>query len=675
MCFVLIHNGRRITFQEFCVKMPRLIHLASMPLSNLLLMSALLVLPSLLSAAEHSKEKPFSLTEQRQPCAHYNPLRNAYFGDLHVHTAYSQDASTQGTRNTPDDAYRFAKGEKLSLQPYDDEGNAARWLQIDRPLDFVAVTDHAEQLGEVKICNTPGMDGYYSWVCLMYRWTPRVAFFVMNSNASQGGGERFGFCGENGEICTRAAKGPWQETQRAAEVHYDRSSECEFTSFVAYEWTGAQDLANLHRNIIFRNAVSPELPISFIEADNAQKLYQALEEECLDKRNGCDVITIPHNSNLSDGLMFQTINADGSKISKADAEQRARHETLVEVMQHKGSSECYFGSAGLVASDELCSFEQLPYHKFEGKFFGRTATAPSADAGFIREVLREGLRQQQRVGVNPFKMGFIGSTDTHMATSGAVEESRFSGHGGAGVPAADEIPPGLPDDLEFNPGGLAVLYAEENSRDALFDAMRRREAYGTSGPRIQARFFGGWDYDENLCRQQNFVEQGYQQGVPMGADLKLRPNDNAVPVFAVSAMQDAGTSRKPGNPLQRVQVIKGWVDGQGKSQQHIYEVAGNPENSASVDLSTCQMRGEGYRQLCSVWRDPDFDPKQSAFYYARVVENPSCRWSQYICNANRVDCSNPDTIGEGLEGCCSDAHRPTIQERAWTSPIWYTPTE
>lgn len=641
-----------------------------------------LLLPIALSgttgAAEHLSDKPFQLTEQRQPCKHYNPQRNAYFGDLHVHTAYSQDASTQGTRNTPDDAYRFAKGEKLGLQPYDDQGKAARGLQIDRPLDFIAVTDHAEQLGEVRICNTPGMEGYSSWVCLMYRWAPRVAFFVMNSNASKGGGGRFGFCGENGEICTEAAKGPWQETLRAAEVHYDRSSECQFTSFVGYEWTGAEELANLHRNIIFRNAVAPDLPISFIEADNAQKLYQALELECLDKGNGCDVITIPHNSNLSDGLMFQTINPDGSKISSADAQQRARHETLVEIMQHKGSSECYFGPSGLVANDELCSFEQLPYHKFSGKFsgsfFGSTPQAPSADAGFVREVLRDGLREEQRVGVNPFKMGFIGSTDTHMATAGAVMEDDFKGHGGAGVPSADEIPPGLPDDLEFNAGGLAVLYAEENSRDALFAAMRRREAYGTSGPRIQARFFGGWDFDENLCQQADFVEQGYKLGVPMGGDLENKPKDSVAPVFAVSALQDVGTSSKAGNKLQRIQLIKGWVDGQGKSNERIYEIAGNPKNGASVNLSTCQTKGEGYSQLCSVWRDPDFDPKQSAFYYARVVENPSCRWSQHICNANQVDCSKPNTIGEGLEGCCSDDHRPTIQERAWTSPIWYTPT-
>jgi hypothetical protein len=616
----------------------------------------------------------FPISEQREPCKHYNPLRNAYFGDLHAHTAYSQDASTQGTRNTPFDAYEFAKGQKVGLQPYAANGEPQRFLQIERPLDFVAVTDHAEQLGEVKICNTPGMEGYDSWVCRMYRWTPRVAFFVMNSKASMGGGERFGFCGKQGELCLKAAKGPWQEIQRAAEIHYDRSSACEFTTFVGYEWTGAEDLANLHRNIIFRNDSVPALPISFIEADNAQKLWDSLETECMDAASGCDAITIPHNSNLSDGLMFQMFNPDGRPISKKDAEQRARHETLVEMMQHKGSSECYYGRSGFVENDELCSFEQLPYHKFSGKFFDFTRELPRPDAGFMREVLRDGLREEARVGANPFKVGFIGGSDTHMATPGAVEEVGFAGHGGAGVPANKTIPPGLVDDLEFNPGGLSVLWAEENSRDALFEAMRRREAYGTSGPRIQVRFFGAWDYADDLCQQQDFVSQAYEHGVPMGGDLPVRPDQGGSPVFAVSALQDAGTLQKPGNPLQRIQIIKGWVDARGNSHEKVVDIAGDPENGASVRLDTCQPVGKGFSSLCSVWRDADFDASQRAFYYARVVENPSCRWSQYICVANKVNCDNPHTIGEGLEACCSESHKPTIQERAWTSPIWYSPS-
>ncbi len=619
-------------------------------------------------------ERPFALTESREPCLDYNSLKNAYFGDLHVHTAYSQDASTQGTRNTPHDAYRFAKGEEVGLQPYDDRGKHARTRKIDRPLDFMAVTDHAEQLGEVRICNTPGMDGYNSWVCLMYRWFPRAAFFVMNIKSTNA--ERFGFCGEDGQWCREAASGPWREIQNAAEIHYDNSSACQFTSFVGYEWTGARGEGNLHRNVIFRNADVPSLPTSFIEANTSPRLMQALDRECMDKKGNCDAITIPHNSNLSNGLMFQTVRLDGEPISKADAERRARHETLVEVMQHKGSSECYYGAYGNIAPDEQCSFEQLPYSTFLGKYFSSQRTLPEPGSGFVREVLREGLRQEKKIGANPFKMGFIGSSDTHLATAGAVEEDNFAGHGGAGVPANKEIPPGLTDNVEFNPGGLAVLWAEENARDALFSAMRRREAYGTSGPRIKLRFFGGWDYPETLCASAEFVREGYQRGVPMGSDLATPPADKAdkqLPVFAVSALQDAGTAIKSGNPLQRIQIIKGWVDAQGQSQEQVYDVAGNPDNGASVDLSTCKPLGQGYSQLCTVWQDPDFRSEQRAFYYARILENPSCRWSQQICSARGVDCADPSTLTEGLEACCSAEHRPTVQERAWSSPIWYTP--
>jgi hypothetical protein len=360
------------------------------------------------------------------------------------------------------------------------------------------------------------------------------------------------------------------------------------------------------------------------------------------------------------------LNPDGSPISTADARLRAEWEPLIEMMQHKGDSECRLGAG---SEDELCGFEKLPYDSFAGKYVSWQAE-PSGPGNFTREALKRGLLQQVQIGANPFKYGLIASTDTHLGTPGLVEEDRHPGHGGAGAPPSGAAPDALPDDLEFNPGGLAVLWAEENSRDSLFAAMRRREAYGTSGPRMVVRFFGGFGLPEDLCGSDRFAEIGYREGVPMGSDL---PSGAATaPTFAVRALRDPGTRARPGTLLQRVQIVKGWVE-EGKVREVVYDVAGSAENGASVDLATCQTAGPGAEKLCGVWTDPDFDPSEHAFYYARVLENPTCRWSQYVCNAHRVDCSEPGGVAPGLAACCAEDHRRSIQERAWTSPIWYAP--
>lgn len=612
---------------------------------------------------DEGDQRPYNITEQRQPCADYTPLRRPFFGDTHVHTAFSQDASTQATRGTPFDAYRFAKGERVGIQPYDDSGKAMRSQQISVPLDFTAVTDHGEQFGEVRICNDPALQGYDNWVCKVYRHFPRAAFYLMNIRASQMG-SRWGYCGEDGENCLKAAATVWQDTQAAAEQAYDRSSACRFTSFNAYEWTGVYDrAANMHRNVIFRNDKVPQLPISFIETKTPLSLLKALDEGCTEGTPGCEVVVIPHNSNLSDGNMFSVNGDDGKALTASEAALRNKYEKLVEIMQHKGSSECYNGAFAGVAADELCDFETLPNVSFDT--FG-DSPKPDPKTGFVREALRDGLRVQKAIGVNPFQFGIIASTDTHLALPGATEEDRFQGGGGAGKPARDSVPVGFPDKLEYNAGGLAVLYAEENSRDSLFAAMQRREAYGTSGPRLGLRFFGGWDIEQNMCEQTDMVAQGYKKGVPMGGVLPANTGSAKFPSFVVSAQRDVN-----GQPLQRVQIIKGWVDEKGQSQEKVLEVAGDPSNGAGVDLSSCATHGTGSANLCVVWTDSEFKSSDNAWYYARAVENPSCRWSQRVCNANSVDCSDESTIGEGLEGCCSDTHRPSVQERAWSSPIWY----
>ncbi len=606
--------------------------------------------------------------EERAPCADRDPLRQPYFGDLHVHTAFSQDASTQGTRNRPREAYRFAQGQPLGIQPYRGD-QPLRTLRLARPLDFAAVTDHAEQLGEVSICRDPSLPGHGSWVCRLYRGWPRAAFFVMNTNTSFfAHPTRFGFCGEGGAGCLQAAGAVWREIQAAAEGAYDRSPACRFTSFVGYEWTGAAGSRNLHRNVIFRNAVVPELPTTYYETQTPQGLWAALRRDCNGRGNDCEALTIPHNSNLSGGLMFLPVEDDGGPQTAAGAAERAFFEPLVEVMQHKGDSEC-LPQAG--APDELCAFEKLPYDAFSGKYVPWLAEPP-APASFVRGALLLGLSQERVLGVNPFRYGLVASTDTHLAAAGAVEEREHPGHGGAGAPAAGETPRGLPDDLEFNPGGLAVLWAEENARDALFDAMRRREAYGTSGPRLVVRFFGGYGLSADLCGAPDFAAQGYAGGVPMGGVLPPAKGGAAAPSFAVWALRDPGSAERPGTPLERIQIVKGWVGAEGP-RERVLDVAGTADGGASVDLATCAPRGAGADQLCTVWRDPEFDPALPAFYYARVVENPTCRWSAHLCVANGVDCRDPARVPEGFEACCRENHRWTVQERAWTSPIWYAP--
>lgn len=633
---------------------------------------------------------------QHLPCKNADPLRQPFFGDTHVHTAYSFDARAQDTRGTPQDAYRFAKGEPLHIQPYDENGVGQRVVQIDRPLDFTAVTDHAEFLGEVAICNTRGMDGYWHPACILHRAFPslNVALFGQKTLIDR---ERWGFCdGETGEnaYCFEVADTQWQKIRQAAAEAYDESAECSFTSFIGYEWTAsATSGINLHRNVIFKNHLVPATAKSWVETPSAVDLWDYLEQDCVNAIPGCDALTIPHNSNISGGLMFESplLESDvvpDEALTAELAARRARWEPLVEITQHKGESECD-SRLDIWAGEEYCGEEKFIYDSFGGKPTGFAENVPMwaapliglpvpetknpAEANFVRYALKRGLEQQATLGVNSLKYGITAATDTHIAAPGLTAEKDHPGHGGAGKAAGEGVE-GLPDDLENGPGGLTVLWAEENTRESLFAAMRRKEAYATSGTRPILRFFGGFDLSEDLCEAPDMVARSYASGVPMGGDLPSpkapQQSPEQAPRFLVSAIKDAGTPSAAGTPLQRLQIIKGWYR-DGQLHEKTIDVAGG-DTGASVNLNTCERVGSGHNRLCSVWQDPDFNAKDNAFYYARVLENPSCRWSQFACNAAGVDCADPDSVPEAFALCCSAQHQPTVQERAWSSPIWYT---
>ncbi len=395
---------------------------------------------------------------------------------------------------------------------------------------------------------------------------------------------------------------------------------------------------------------------------------------CLGKENDCDCLAIPHNSNWSNGQMFMLDYPDDMSIEdqKEAAAFRAQMEPLVEIAQHKGSMECRNGFDG-IANDPLCNFEKI---RDESAKECVDAPGEGGMSGFgcisrydyIRNTLKLGLSEWLRLGVNPYKIGIIGGTDTHNGIPGKTEEYNFPGHLGMCEDTSEKrlgYEPGLPSFSLYNPGALTAVWAVENSRDALFESLRNRETYATTGPRISVRFFGGWDYPDEMFEDDNFVSIGYKNGVPMGSDLPIKPNSTNAPVFAVMAKKDPGVKNHPGTDLQQIQIIKGWIDPDGSEREKILTIAGNASNGADVDLDTCEPTGKGWEQLSAVWIDPEFDPNLPAFYYARVIENPSCRWLQYDCNQLSDE--------EKPESCTNPVIKKVIQERAITSPIWYEP--
>ncbi|MBL9040703.1 MAG: DUF3604 domain-containing protein [Myxococcales bacterium] len=617
---------------------------------------------------------PVVYVEPRDPCAAHSPLRRAFFGDLHVHTGLSFDAYAFDVRVTPEEAYRFARGQEIALPPLDGKGEGTRRVRLGRALDFAAVTDHSEFLGEVQTCITPSAKGYGSATCQRYRQGGGSAISNLGFKLALDDKQRFeDVCPPDGSGCTELLSATWQRLQAAAQGAYDKSSSCGFTSFVAYEYSGAPGLSTLHRNVIFRSDRVP-LPVTHYEEPTPQGLWQALDGACRQARTGCDVLAIPHNSNESNGKMFRIEYPEGASLEeqKRLAQQRQSFEPVFEIYQHKGDSECRNGLSGVLgAPDEFCGFEKTLRKNVadcgEGTGTGGTArTGCLSRRDFVRFALLDGLREQQRIGVNPIQLGLIASTDTHNGSPGYVEESIFMGHRGLDDDTPEKLlgSGGLTiGGMEFSPGGLVGVWAEENSRPALFDGLKRRETFGTSGPRITVRFFGGFDLPPDLCSDPALVEKGYQKGVPMGGTLTA--GSQSAPRFVVQAFRDPGDGRKPGTPLQVVQIIKGTLVA-GSAQTKVFDVAGNRKNGATVDLATCALVGDGADSLCGTFTDPEFDKSQPAFYYVRVLENPSCRWNTQLCNALPA-ASRPAP--------CSDPEAPkTIQERAWASPIYYVPS-
>jgi hypothetical protein len=614
----------------------------------------------------------------REGCAQRDPLRRALFGDLHVHTSLSMDAWLSGTIATPDDAYRFARGRPIGIPPFADDGTPNATAQIDRPLDFAAVTDHAEWLGETSLCRDPSSEAYDTDSCRIFRGERssllarvlRLEGFrarLIGALSTRGRNEEI--CGENATRCRERSRSLWEENQAAAERWYDRSAACEFTTFHAFEYSRSPASTKIHRNVIFRNEIVPELPISWIDTPTEPEFWSKLRAQCVDTDSGCDAIAIPHNPNLSNGQLFAIWYRDlPLEEQRAQARLRAGLEPVVEMVQLKGESECRSKMYGVVGGpDELCDFEKIRDLSPEPPEDCGEGTGKGAQAGrgcttrldYVRYALIEGLRERERIGVNPYEFGFIGSTDTHLGTPGAVSERSHIGAFGESSEEALTLGNKLRPAAGYSAGGLAGVYAEENSREAIFAALARREVFATSGTRITPRFYAGWDLPENACEGSDFSALGYASGVPMGGTLPERPSPQATLRFAVAASGDASSA-----PLQRLQVVKAWYGSDGFFHEAVSDVA-VAEGDASVDPASCELRGSGPGALCATWVDPDFDAARAAVYYARIVESPSCRWTTWKCN------SLPESL---RPDACSDPRVPrTIQERAWTSPIWFTP--
>lgn len=619
---------------------------------------------------------PLVYSEAREPCDTRIETKQALFGDLHIHTANSADAYPDGTRVFPETALAFARGEEIDLAT--EPGEPEQRVRLARPLDFAAITDHSESIGEGYICRTPGaFPGYGSAACRTFRGGAESGLRIFTTvHAGTRPQRKRAVCGENDQGCHAAARIVWNQTIEASEDAYDRTSGCAFTTFIGYEYTRSPNGMHMHRNTIFRNMSVPAEPGNFIDYPTLPDLLGKLERDCRVGIEACDVISIPHNSNLSGGNAF---NPDSLRGFSEDAQQahrlqRQSFDRLMEITQHKGTSECVSGVTDILGDeDEYCDIEAIRTIGRRVRAFDITVWIPRlyrttlrectendidpkdnlykgpcvSSRDFARGAWLEGLKEAEHSHVNPFQMGVIGSTDSHIGTGGNTAEANWPGHiahettleGRLGEPGL-----GRHNRIEGNPGGLAGVWAIENSRDAIFQSLKRRETFATSGSRIRPRLFAG-DYPQDMCNQEDRIALAYDQGVPMGAEIPS-PDPARLSFFVEAERDEADTA----SPLQEVQVIKGWVDADGNKRTDIATVAAASPGGAA--------------RLCSVYTDPNYDPSKYAFYYLRVIELPSPRWSTVQCQSE---------AREDRPEACDELPDEMINEMAWTSPIWLVP--
>ena len=579
-----------------------------------------------------------------------NPLKNVYFGEEHLHTNASADAYIQGNhKNTIDDAFNYNKGNPVKRYLTDET------LQRKTPYDWTAVTDHSEYMGLLNAIgdtpppvdlNDPIIKGLLSGDPdkMNAGFSMLAGYFTRN--------ERYQPF-EN----TAFLKSAWDRHKEVMNKHNEPGK---FTTLIAFEWTSMPSNQNLHRNVFFRDDEGPDMPFTSFDSDRPEDLWTYLEVE---REAGHETFAIPHNGNLSNSLMFSPLDSDGKPIDARYAKRRATNEVATEIIQTKSQSETH---PALSPNDEFADFE----NGFKGLIGTLPAVTGQIDYSFVRKALVDGLGHQVKLGVNPFKYGIVAGADSHTAFS-VNEEFNYTGvHNVFDKSPKVRLTAGANStgatSLVLGSAGTTAVWAPENTREAIFDGIKRKETYGTSGTLIRLRFFGGWGFPSDLVKDSEFVKQAYADGVPMGGDLPHIPADAKAPTFAVWALKDP----ESGN-LDRIQIVKGWQSG-GHGLEKVYDVVWSdkrkpdattgklPPVGNTVNVKTATYNNSiGDSQLSAVWTDPDFDPSQHAVYYARVIEIPTPRWSTYDAKTLGID---------------PPAGVPTsIQERAWSSPIWYTP--
>jgi len=589
-----------------------------------------------------------------------------FFGDTHHHTNNSGDAFMGGNTLTPEEAYRFARGEEVV-------SSTGVTAKLSRPLDFLVISDHAEGLGLMTQV-AAGNPAFASDATLI-RWGNALKAGgkeqqdAMNELVSAQANNKLPPPIKDPKVVGPIMKSVWQQYTATAEKFNEPGR---FTAMIGYEWTSVPGGNNLHRNILFRDnkdRADQILPFSAWQSEDPEKLWAWMAQ--YEAKTGGRMLAIPHNANLSNGRMFEPVDFAGKPITKDYAERRARFEVLQEMMQTKGNSETH---PLLSPNDEFADFGVAGWEYGNLTLEGKPLSKEMMPTNYLRSGLLQGMQHESRLGANPFKFGFIGGTDIHNSLT-AIEEDNFYGKH-----VNQEPSPARWEHVSkqgfgktrytyhYTAAGYAAVWATENTREALWDAMKRKEVYATSGTRMTVRLFAGWDFTAEDARSRYIAETGYAKGVPMGADLPKAPASGKAPTFLVAAMKDA-----QGGNLDRIQIVKAWIDRAGKPQEKIVNVAWSdaktrrpgkdgklPAVGDTVDVANATWTNTiGAGELVGVWKDPDFDPTLRAVYYARVIEIPTPRWTAY--DAYRFGIKMPPEVPM------------KHQERAWTSPVWYTP--